>query len=86
MTDPLAQLSDLGVSIWLDDLSRERIASGSLQGLIDDKHVVGVTTNPTIFAAALTNGAAYDAQVARARRQGVDVDEAVFEITTEDVR
>ena len=64
MTDHLAQTSaTAGVSIWLDDLSRERIASGSLQQLIDDKHVVGVTTNPTIFAAALTNGAAYDAQV-----------------------
>jgi transaldolase len=52
------QLSDEGVSIWLDDLSRERLDSGSLQGLIDDRNVVGVTTNPSIFAAALKNGAA----------------------------
>jgi transaldolase len=86
MTDPLAQLSELGVSIWLDDLSRERIVSGSLQRLIDDKHVVGVTTNPSIFAAALTNGAAYDTQVRELAAKGVDVDRAVFEITTEDVR
>jgi transaldolase len=86
MTDRLAQLSDQGVSIWLDDLSRERIVSGNLQKLIDDKHVVGVTTNPSIFAAALTNGAVYDAQVRELVGQGADVDRAVFEITTEDVR
>jgi transaldolase len=86
MTDRLAQLSAQGVSIWLDDLSRERIASGSLQQLIDDKHVVGVTTNPSIFAAALANGAAYDVQVRELAAKGADVDEAVFAITTEDVR
>jgi transaldolase len=86
MTDRLAQLSDQGVSIWLDDLSRERIVSGNLRQLIDDKHVVGVTTNPSIFAAALTNGAAYDAQVRELAAKSVEVDEAVFEITTEDVR
>jgi transaldolase len=86
MTDHLAELSAQGVSIWLDDLSRERITSGSLQALIDDKHVVGVTTNPSIFAAALTNGAAYDTQVRELAAKGADVDQAVFEITTEDVR
>ena len=86
MTDRLAQLSDQGVSIWLDDLSRERIVSGNLQQLIDDKHIVGVTTNPSIFAAALTNGAAYDAQVRELVAGGADVDRAVFAITTEDVR
>ena len=52
----LAALSAAGVSIWLDDLSRERLTSGNLQELITDKRVVGVTTNPTIFAAALANG------------------------------
>ena len=56
MVDRLKQLSDAGVSIWLDDLSRERLASGSLVELIDKRHVVGVTTNPTIFASALSNG------------------------------
>jgi transaldolase len=86
MTDRLAQLSEQGVSIWLDDLSRERIAGGGLQKLIDEKHVVGVTTNPSIFAAALTNGAAYDTQVRELAAKGVDIDRAVFEITTEDVR
>ena len=86
MTDRLAQLTAQGVSIWLDDLSRERIVTGNLQQLIDDKQVVGVTTNPSIFAAALANGAAYDAQVRELAAKGADVDQAVFEITTEDVR
>ena len=57
---PTAQLSDAGVSIWLDDLSRERLDSGSLQKLIDQKNVVGVTTNPSIFQAAITSGTDYD--------------------------
>ena len=61
---PTADLSAAGVSIWLDDLSRERIESKGLQKLIADRNVVGVTTNPTIFAGALAKGEAYDAQVA----------------------
>lgn len=78
-------LSDAGVSIWLDDLSRERIVSGSLKELIDTMNVVGVTTNPSIFAAALKNGEAYESQVQDLAAQGTDVDQAVFEITTDDV-
>ncbi|WP_026530431.1 transaldolase [Haematomicrobium sanguinis] len=78
-------LSDAGVSIWLDDLSRERIVSGSLKELIDTMNVVGVTTNPSIFAAALKNGEAYESQVQDLAAQGADVDQAVFEITTDDV-
>ncbi|GAB3617525.1 transaldolase [Okibacterium endophyticum] len=81
-----AQLSAAGVSIWLDDLSRERLTSGSLQKLIDEKNVVGVTTNPTIFAKALSNGEVYSAQVSTLASSGADVNEAVFEITTDDVR
>ncbi|HAM27101.1 MAG TPA: transaldolase, partial [Microbacteriaceae bacterium] len=61
---PTAALSAAGVSIWLDDLSRERINSGGLDRLIAERNVVGVTTNPTIFASALAKGEAYDAQVA----------------------
>ena len=80
-----AALSALGTSIWLDDLSRERIKSGGLQKLIADRNVVGVTTNPTIFAGALAKGEAYDAQVAELAAAGKSVTEAVFEITTEDV-
>jgi transaldolase len=62
-TSPTAALSEIGVSIWLDDLSRERIGSGGLQRLIAERNVVGVTTNPTIFAGALAKGEAYDEQV-----------------------
>ncbi len=88
MTDnnsPLAALSSQGVSVWLDDLSRERIVSGGLQQLIDDRHVVGVTTNPTIFANALAKGDAYDGQVAELSAKGMSVSDAVVDITTHDV-
>ena len=86
MTDALAQLSEQGVSIWLDDLSRELLRSGDLQRLIDNKSVVGVTTNPTIFASALAKGDAYDDQLREIAAGGKDVDRAVFELTTSDVR
>jgi transaldolase len=79
------QLSDLGVSIWLDDLSRDRIRSGGLQRLIDERNVVGVTTNPTIFANALATGSAYDDKVAQLAAAGTSVHDAVFEIITADV-
>ena len=82
---PTATLSTLGVSIWLDDLSRERITSGGLGKLIAERNIVGVTTNPTIFASALAKGEAYDAQVAELAAAGKSVTEAVFEITTTDV-
>ncbi|WP_166872025.1 MULTISPECIES: transaldolase [unclassified Salinibacterium] len=82
---PTQALSDLGVSIWLDDLSRDRIVSGGLKELMADRNVVGVTTNPTIFASALAKGTTYDAQVAELAKTGADVTEAVFEITTHDV-
>ena len=82
---PLAQLSAAGVSIWLDDLSRERINSGGLQDLIKNSNVVGVTTNPTIFAGALAKGEAYTEQVATLAATGTNVIDAVFAITTDDV-
>lgn len=84
-SSPTDQLSELGVSIWLDDLSRDRITSGGLAALITERNVVGVTTNPTIFAAALATGTTYDAQVRELAAAGVDVTQAVFEITTDDV-
>lgn len=84
-SSPTAALSAAGVSIWLDDLSRERIATGGLQKLIADRNVVGVTTNPTIFAAALSKGEAYAEQVKALAAAGTPVDEAIFEITTDDV-
>ncbi|WP_414937692.1 transaldolase [Amycolatopsis sp. cmx-11-51] len=84
--DKLAQLSEAGVSIWLDDLSRERLNTGNLAGLIRDKHVVGVTTNPTIFANAMSKGEAYDEQTKELAARGADVEAAIRELTTTDVR
>jgi transaldolase len=86
MTDRLKQLSDAGVSIWLDDLSRERIETGNLADLVRDQHVVGVTTNPSIFQAALSHGERYDAQIRELASLGTDRDQAVRVITTDDVR
>ncbi|MCK0113787.1 transaldolase [Ornithinimicrobium sp. F0845] len=83
---PLADLAAAGVSIWLDDLNRSMISTGELQELIDTRNVVGVTTNPTIFANALSDGEAYTEQVRELVTAGADVDTAVFELTTEDVR
>ncbi len=85
MTTPTAELSAAGVSIWLDDLSRERINSGAFKHLIEDLNVVGVTTNPSIFAAALKQGESYASQVGALSAAGADVDQAVFDITTHDV-
>ncbi|WP_166382811.1 transaldolase [Catellatospora methionotrophica] len=85
-TDPLAELSAAGVSVWLDDLSRELLERGDLEKLVADQHVVGVTTNPTIFASALAKGERYDAQLRELADQGASPDEAVFAITTADVR
>ncbi|WP_034623560.1 transaldolase [Cellulomonas sp. URHE0023] len=85
-SSPLARLADAGVAIWLDDLSRERLRSGNLADLVADSGVVGVTTNPSIFASALSKGDAYDAQLRELAAQGTDVDDAVFQITTDDVR
>jgi transaldolase len=84
--DTLAQLTDMGVAIWLDDISRDRLASGNLAALARDMHVRGVTSNPTIFAHALSSGSAYDEQVADLGVRGVSVDEAVRAITTYDIR
>jgi len=83
---PTKKLSDLGVSIWLDDLSRQRLTSGNLAGLMASHNVVGVTTNPTIFAAALADGDSYREQVAELASRKVEAEEAVFEITSDDVR
>jgi transaldolase len=85
---PTQRLSEAGVAIWLDDLSRERLRSGNLAELIATKNVVGVTTNPTIFAAALAQGDAYDGILAELAGppNGGDVEAAVERITTDDVR
>ncbi|AKK06003.1 transaldolase [Corynebacterium mustelae] len=79
-------LAQLGTSTWLDDLSRDRIESGNLAEVISEKSVVGVTTNPAIFAAAMSSGSAYDAQIAQLRDANATPDEAVYAMSIEDVR
>jgi len=86
MSERLKALADAGVSIWLDDMSRERIETGNLAELVKTSSVVGVTTNPTIFAAAMSDGERYSEQVAQLAAAGTSVDDAVFELTTYDVR
>ncbi|MCS0637336.1 transaldolase [Streptomyces sp. LP05-1] len=86
MTDALKRLSDEGVAIWLDDLSRKRITSGNLAELIDERHVVGVTTNPSIFQKAISQGDGYDQQLSDLAAREVTVEEAIRMITTADVR
>ena len=86
MSERLRALADAGVSIWLDDLSRERIETGNLADLVEKSSVVGVTTNPTIFAAALSEGERYRDHLAELAAAGKSPDEAVFELTTHDVR
>ncbi len=86
MTDRLAELSAAGVSVWLDDISRERLVTGGLAALMNDKHVVGVTSNPTIFAKALSDSDDYAEQTKDLAARGVDVGEASRMITTYDVR
>jgi transaldolase len=82
----LEQLSAAGVAVWLDDISRERLTTGNLAALNRGRHVVGVTSNPTIFAGALSKGSAYDRQIADLAVRGVSLDEAARAITAYDIR
>jgi transaldolase len=86
MSDRLKALAAAGVSIWLDDLSRDRITSGNLADLVANWSVTGVTTNPTIFAAALSKGTAYDEQIKQLAAQGAGLHDAIKALTTDDVR
>ena len=86
MSDALGDLTKAGVSVWLDDISRDRLRTGNLKELIDNVHVRGVTSNPTIFAKALSKGNAYDQQVEDLKVRGVSVEEAARMITTYDIR
>jgi transaldolase len=86
MSDVLGQLTEAGVSVWLDDISRDRLRTGNLEALIRDFHVRGVTSNPTIFAHALSSGDAYDEQTRDLATRGVTVEEASRMITTYDIR
>lgn len=83
---PIRALREAGVAIWLDDLSRELLATGELTRLTRERGVVGVTSNPTIFAAALAEGAAYDASLAALAAQGASVEDAALALMVDDVR
>ena len=85
-TDTLARLEDMGVAIWLDDISRERLVTGNLAGLARDMHVSGVTSNPTIFAKAMSSGNAYAGQIHDLALRGVSTEEAARSLTTFDIR
>src|SRR5215471_10183693 len=85
-SDALAELSAAGVAVWLDDINRVRLTSGNLAELARDRHVVGVTSNPTIFDHALSHGDAYNEQLAQLALRGVSVEEASRAITTYDIR
>jgi transaldolase len=86
MSDALAELSGQDVSIWLDDISRERLRTGNLQELMDQKHVVGVTSNPTIFQKALEKGTAYEDQVRDLAARQIPIDGAVRYLMAFDIR
>jgi transaldolase len=87
MSNPNTQaLSDAGVSIWLDDLSRELLETGKIADLVKERNVVGLTSNPSIFQAAMSKGDRYNADLAELTAAGKDVEEVVFELTTSDVR
>jgi transaldolase len=86
MSDTLAELTEAGVSLWLDDLSRERLRTGSLKDMIEHGHISGVTSNPSIFANALGDGSEYAAKVAELSARGADLDQTARTLMTDDVR
>jgi len=83
---PIARLRDEGVAIWLDDLSRELLSGGELARLVRERGVVGVTSNPTIFASAMAQGHAYDDQLRTLAAAGTALDDAALALMTQDVR
>lgn len=89
MSKALAEISRLGTSIWLDDLSRERLIAGgtarSLRSLIESEFVVGVTTNPAIFSAAISNSPLYQDEIRSLHRAGTDTEEIITTLTCADV-
>ena len=86
MSDVFKELTEAGVSVWLDDISRERLRTGNLETLVKDFHVRGVTSNPTIFAHAVSKGNAYDDQIKDLALRGISVEESLRMITTYDIR
>jgi hypothetical protein len=86
MPDPLEDLTAAGVSIWLDDLSRQLLTTGALHRLVEDRHVVGITSNPTIFANAIGGSADYTDQIRELGQRGTPTAEVLRLLTVADVR
>ena len=85
-TSRLHELSEHGVSVWIDSLSREMLETGELARLMSDDAVVGVTSNPTIFQKALSEAEWYDEQLREASRETEDPLELFFALALEDIR
>jgi transaldolase len=83
---PLEGLSELGQSVWIDNLSRESIRGGHLKELIDDYSVVGATSNPTIFQKAMSQGDAYDEQLSELAEKGVDLESSFWALAQQDIQ
>ena len=86
MPDSLQDLTAAGVSIWLDDLSRQLLTTGALNRLVEDRHVVGITSNPTIFANAIGGSADYTDQIRELGQRGTDPAQVLRLLTVADVR
>jgi transaldolase len=80
------QLHDLGQSLWLDNITRQMLDSGTLKRYIDELSVTGLTSNPTIFDHAMTHGNAYDDEIAQLMSKGLSIEDAFFEMAIEDLR
>ncbi|HLI61782.1 MAG TPA: transaldolase [Terriglobales bacterium] len=83
---PTQQLHDIGQSLWLDNITREMLDSGTLKRYIDEFSITGLTSNPTIFDHAMTHGHAYDDEMAKLMSSGHSAEEAFFEMAIEDLR
>ena len=86
MPDPLQELTAAGVSVWLDDLSRPLLTSGTLNRLVTNSHVVGITSNPTIFANAIRGSTDYGEQIQELGRQHMPAADVLRIVTVTDVR
>jgi transaldolase len=82
----LHEVSAHGQSIWLDNLRRDLVSSGELERFMTEDAVTGVTSNPTILAAAISDSSDYDAHVAELARQGASVDELYVDLVAQDIR
>jgi transaldolase len=86
MAKALTDLAAAGVAVWLDDLSRTRILSGTLAQMVERKEIVGITTNPTIFSKAIGSGSGYEDQLRDLAVRGTDIGETLRALTGWDVR